>query len=417
MVDQPRPKILVIGLNYAPEMTGIAPYTSGLARGLRGGGQQVRVLTANPHYPEWKVHSGYGGFRNSTDDQGVLVTRLAHYVPARPEGIKRLVSELSFGLHVLFARWYEPDIVVMVSPALFATALAMIRARWGRRKPIVNVWVQDIYSLGMSETSTGGGLAARLITWVEKTTLAAAAGVVVIHDRFGEYLVGRLGVSAERIEVVRNWTHVGAGNSTNVPATRALHGWSPNETIVLHAGNMGVKQGLENVVHAARLADEQNRPVRFVLLGNGSQRDELQALGATITRLQFIASLDEAGFQDALSAADVLLVNEKPGVSEMAVPSKLTSYFNAARPVIGATDPGGLTASEIESAEAGRIVLAGDPQALLDSALELGSDPELARSLGENGFRYRTDVLGEAAAIDRFASWLRTLMNRSLTHR
>ena len=157
--------------------------------------------------------------------------------------------------------------------------------------------------------------------------------------------------------------------------------------------------------------------MRFVLLGNGSQRDELQALGASVTRLQFIGSLDDAGFQDTLASADVLLVNEKPGVSEMAVPSKLTSYFNAARPVIGATDPEGLTASEIEAAGGGRIVMAGDPQALLDAALALGSDPGLARTLGENGFRYRTDVLGEGAAIDKFASWLRRLATGAGTPR
>ncbi|WP_240694587.1 glycosyltransferase family 4 protein [Cryobacterium sp. SO1] len=410
-------RVLVIGLNYTPETTGISPYTSALARGLAQRGIAVSALTAHPHYPEWKIHDGYGGWTSTEVIDAVPVTRLKHYVPASPGGVNRLVSELSFGLRLLFARWGRPDVVVMVSPALFSTAIGMLRARLSPNRPLVNVWVQDIYSLGITETGMGNGPVAKFITWVEKTTLKAAAGVVVIHDRFGEHLSRRLGVDPGNIEIVRNWTHLDPGAPTDVAATRARHGWADDETIVLHAGNMGVKQGLENVVHAARLADEQNSPVRFVLLGNGSQRDELQELGATIVRLQFIGSLDDAGFQDALSAADVLLVNEKPGVSEMAVPSKLTSYFNAARPVIGATDPDGLTASEIEAAEGGRIVAAGDPQALLEAALALGSDLDLARHLGANGFRYRTQVLGEAAAIDRFASWLRTLTARSGTRR
>lgn len=410
-------KVLVIGLNYAPETTGISPYTSAFARGLAHRDVKVSALTAHPHYPEWKIHDGYGRWTVSDIIDGVPVTRLRHYVPANPGGVNRLVSELSFGFRLLFARWGRPDVVVMVSPALFSTAIAMLRARLGFNRPVVNVWVQDIYSLGITETGMGNGPVAKLITWVEKTTLKAASGVVVIHDRFGEHLSRRLGVDPARIEVVRNWTHLDAAAPTDVAATRAHHRWPDDETVVLHAGNMGVKQGLENVVHAARLADEQNLPVRFVLMGNGSQRDELQAMGSAITRLQFIGSLDDAGFQAALAAADVLLVNEKPGVSEMAVPSKLTSYFNAARPVIGATDPEGLTASEIEAAGGGRIVLAGDPQALLDAALALGSDPDLARTLGESGFRYRTDVLGETAAIDKFTSWLRRLVTRTSTRR
>ncbi|WP_245977217.1 glycosyltransferase family 4 protein [Cryobacterium soli] len=373
----------------------------------------VSTLTSHPHYPEWKIRPGYGRWKSTEVIDAVDVTRLRHYVPSNPGGFNRLVSELSFGLRLLFARWGRPDVVIMVSPALFSTAIAMLRARFGPRKPVVNIWVQDIYSLGITETGMGSGPVANLIASVERATLRAASGVVVIHDRFGEYLSRRLGVRPESIEVVRNWTHLDPAPPTDVAITRALHGWADGETVVLHAGNMGVKQGLENVVEAARLAEEQDSAVRFVLLGNGSQRNELQALGASISRLQFIGSLDDNGFQDALAAADVLLVNEKPGVSEMAVPSKLTSYFNAARPVIGATDPEGLTASEIETAEGGRIVRAGDPQALLDAALALGADPGLSLAMGANGFRYRTDVLSETAAIDRFMTWIHALVARS----
>jgi colanic acid biosynthesis glycosyl transferase WcaI len=406
-------RVLVVGLNYAPETTGISPYTSAFARGLSQRGFAVSVLTARPHYPEWKVHDGYTGWTHADTVDDVPVVRLRHYVPANPGGLNRLLSELSFGFRLVFAHWGKPDIIVMVSPALFSTALAMVRARLNFHRPVVNVWVQDIYSLGITETGMGNGLVARLITWVEKKTLSAASGVVVIHERFGKYLTKTLGVSLDKIDVVRNWTHLEPGAPTDIAATRKRFGWRDDETVVLHAGNMGVKQGLENVVQAAIIADDRQSPVRFVLLGNGSQRDELQTLGSNVARLQFIGSLDDAGFQDALASADTLLVNEKQGVSEMAVPSKLTSYFNAARPVIGATDPDGLTASEINAAEAGYIVNAGDPQALLDAALLIAHDPERAAELGANGFRYRMDVLGEDAAIGRFAGWLHGLVARS----
>ena len=81
---------------------------------------------------------------------------------------------------------------------------------------------------------------------------------------------------------------------------RAAHGWPSTDTVALHAGNMGVKQGLENVVEAARLADARGLPIRFVLLGDGNQREALLARAQGITRLQFLDALPEADFQATL---------------------------------------------------------------------------------------------------------------------
>jgi colanic acid biosynthesis glycosyl transferase WcaI len=405
----PTPRVAILGLNFPPEPTGISPYTGALARGLTERGIHIDVVTTHPHYPDWEFREGYGQWTRREVVDGVQVMRLRHYVPTRPDGVRRLVSEISFGVRLLLARWGRPDVVVMVSPALFSTAMALVRARLNPRSPAVVVWVQDLYSLGITETGAGGGVVARWMAWVESKTLRAASRVVVIHSRFEAYVSGVLGVDPERIEVVRNWTHLPHTMVRDRAAARALHGWKDAETVVLHAGNMGSKQGLENVVEAAKLADQQGVPLRFVLIGNGSQRGLLRELGQGIDRLQFIDSLDDDAFQAALSAADVLLVNEKPGVAEMAVPSKLTSYFNAGRPVLAATDTGGVTAGEVNAAGAGIVVEAGIPQAIVDSALWLADHPAKAEQLGLSGLRYRELVLGQEAALNHYAEILTNL--------
>ena len=97
----------------------------------------------------------------------------------------------------------------------------------------------------------------------------------------------------------------------------------------------------------------ENR-VRFVLVGNGSQRDDLQQRAdAHATTTQLLPPLADGDFTDILQAADILLVNELPGVAEMAVPSKLTSYFAAGRPVLAATDSTGITAQEVRGGRGG----------------------------------------------------------------
>jgi colanic acid biosynthesis glycosyl transferase WcaI len=321
------PRVTIIGLNFSPEPTGIAPYTTGLAEGLQGLDWSVRVVTAYPHYPAWRIAEGYPGLTMHDDVSGIPVTRLRPYLPRNPSGLKRLLVELSFGIRSIFASWGSPDVVVLISPALFAAAIALLRAKLSRRRPQVILWVQDLYSVGVAETGELGGFGARIMTKVEALILRGSDRVVAIHERFAQHMVARLHVPSSDIEVVRNWTHLDIA-ALDASEYRHKFGWG-NEVVVLHAGNMGAKQALENVIDAARIADSENVPIRFVLLGNGNQRDNLQILGAGITRLDFMESLEDIDFQGAMAAADILLVNEKRGVTEMAVPSKLTSYFAA----------------------------------------------------------------------------------------
>ncbi|MCH8564900.1 glycosyltransferase family 4 protein [Nesterenkonia sp. LB17] len=400
-------RISVLGLNYVPEHTGIAPYTSGLAMGLTQRDFSVHTFAAHPHYPDWAVSEGYGAWTSHEQLRGVPLTRFRHYVPSDPRGVRRLASEITFGLRLLFASFDRPDVILAVSPSLFSTAIAAMGIRRGT--PFV-VWVQDIYSLGVKETG-GSRAVASIVEKVESWLLRRADRVVVIHERFADYLCASLGVPRERIEVIRNWTHLRESALPDRAATRAQFGWSSDETVVLHAGNMGVKQGLENVIDAARIADERAARVRFVLMGNGSERDSLAALAMNVKRVEIIPSQEDELFAAMLDAADVLLVNEKPGVSGMAVPSKLTSYFSAARPVLAATDLGGTTASELNAASAGVIVNAGEPEALFEAAMELASDVERRHHLGRNGRLYRETVLTAETAIEKFATLLTRLSN------
>ena len=401
------PKVTILGLNYSPEPTGIAPYTAGLASGLAGLGWQVRAVTAFPHYPAWEISDGYVGKTLSEELEGVAVTRLRPYMPRNPSGLRRLAMEIHFGVRSAIAPWGGPDVVVLVSPALFAVAIAQFRARVSIQRPQVIVWVQDLYSLGVTETGALGGRSARLMARVESWVLRSADEVVVIHDRFKKYAVTSLGVDAERVEVVRNWTHL-PPRRLEGEGYRMKFGWG-DEIVALHAGNMGAKQALENVVEAARLADKAGALVRFVLLGNGNQRDALLQLATGIERIEFIEPLGDADFQGAMEAADILLVNEKPGVAEMAVPSKLTSYFASNRPVVAATDAGSITADEVATARAGIRVDAGKPEELLAAVISLGENRRLSRTLGENGREYQQAVLTSKAAISHYAEIITSL--------
>lgn len=394
---------LIFGLNYPPETTGISPYTGAMAAGLARRGRAVRALAGHPHYPDWKVAPGYGQWSRRENIDGVSVHRLRHFIPSRPTPVPRLAAEVTFGLRQVFTRWGRPDVVVAVSPALISSALVRLRSRITHPTTPFVIWVQDLYGLGLAETGQGSGLAARVIRGIEKWLLRSATMVVVIHDRFAERVHRDFDVPLDRTAVVRNWTHLPPMPKVDVAAVRRSHGWSDDELVVVHTGNMGVKQGLHHVVDAGRLAHRSGEKVRFVLVGRGSQRDELvDRIAGEPTTTEIMPPLDDEAFSEVLQAADVLLVNELPGVAEMCVPSKLTSYFASGRPVLAATDSSGITAQEIVTAQAGIVVGAGDPVALLDGVKMLASDRDEAARLGENGRRYKERVLEETSAIDRF---------------
>ncbi|UKA49889.1 glycosyltransferase family 4 protein [Arthrobacter sp. FW305-123] len=400
-------KALIVGLNYAPEPSGNAPYTSKLAQGLTRRGVSVRVLTGYPHYPEWKIKDGYTGLSMEENLAGVPVKRLRSSVPSRPNGLGRLLMEVTFGVRTMLSRWDRPDVVLVVSPALFSAAFAILRARIFRVP--VGIWVQDLYSKGVEETGPARSPLASLMKRLESAILNAADGVTVIHERFRDHVITDLGVSAHRVRVIRNWTHVHHHHSFDRSAARQRLGWAATDFVALHAGNMGVKQGLENVVDTARLAGRSGSDVRFVLLGNGNQRRTLESKGAGIDRLQFLEPLPDRDYSEALRSADVLLVNERPGVREMSVPSKLTSYFVTGLPIIAATEADSATAHELATAGAGIRAESGSPTDLVAAIERLRSNPGFAESFGAAGRQYSDRVLSEEAALNSYVEWLSDL--------
>ena len=399
-------RVAILGINYAPEPTGIAPYTTRIATGLAERGHDVRVLTGFPHYPQWKRDEASSRFRSEEEMHGVLVRRLNHSVPRQLSWIGRAAMEVTFGLQLLTTRWGCPEVAICITPPLLAAAMSTVRARVSWRRPALGVLVHDLYSRGVTETGAASGLSARALRAVESVALRLADGVVVIHAGFTKDLTEDLGVDVRRVREIRNWTHVPSPDPSASAAFRDAHRWGSDEVVVLHAGNMGYKQGLENVVAAAELAARSGSRARFVLLGDGNQRARLEATGAGVRTLEFLHPVGEEEFPAALGAADVLLVNERPGVAHMAVPSKLTSYFRSGKPILAATDAAGFTAGELAASGAGVCVPADRPDLLLSEAIRLGSDGVVAAELGEAGRRYCDTLLSAEAALDRYERWI-----------
>ncbi|MEU5717358.1 glycosyltransferase [Streptomyces sp. NPDC020403] len=389
--------LLVVSTNYAPEVTGIGPYATQLAEHWAASGARTQVLTGMPHYPAWRVDERYRGvWRRRETRGGVSVYRRRHYVPGRQSALSRAAFEASVLAHGLLAPPPgRPDAVVSQMPSLAGGVMA---ARIARRHRVPHIpVVQDLMGAAAAQSGIrGGGRAAAVAAAAERYALRGAALVGVIHESFVPGVTA-LGVDPGRIRLVPNWTHV-APPSAGRAATRARLGWREDTPVLLHSGNMGLKQGLDVLVELARLAPD----IRVVLMGDGNQREALRELAGALPNIDFVPPAATADFTDVLAAADVLAVTQRASVLDMSVPSKLTSYFVSGRPVVASVAGEGGTAEEVRRSGAGTLVAPEDPAALLRAVRALAADPAAADALGAHGPRYVARHLGREAGLARY---------------
>jgi colanic acid biosynthesis glycosyl transferase WcaI len=391
----------VVALNYWPEQFGIAPYATQLAEHLAAVGARVTAYVGMPHYPAWSLEPEYRRKVRSREKlNGVQLRRLRHFVPARQTALRRATYEATFlGQSMTVAGGASPDLVVAVIPSLGGGIAGALRAR--RHRVPFAIFVQDLVGAAAAQSGISGGASvAALTSRVEMWLLRQAEVVAVLNEAFRAQAIAA-GVDPRAVVVLPNWSHAPDPLAPR-DVVRDQMCWPDGTAVVLHAGNMGLKQDLGNVVEAARLAEQQGHDVLFVLMGDGSQKQALQEQGRGLSTLRFTDSMFGQDYVDALAAADVLLVNEKDTVVDMSLPSKLTSYFRAGRPVLAASVDVGTTASQVTRSGGGIVVPPAQPQALLDAAVLLAGDAETSASLGAAGRDFSARELDRSIVLGKF---------------
>jgi glycosyltransferase involved in cell wall biosynthesis len=298
--------------------------------------------------------------------------------------LRRGAYEASFMVHAtLRGLRQQPDFVLASTPALGgAFAAATVAVRVGAPLMIV---VQDLMALATQQTGIkGGGKVTAATALLEGAALRAASTVAVVSESFIP-AVEAYDVATERIAVLRNWAHITPSKLTHEEA-RAKLGWPIDQFTAVYTGNMGLKQDLGNVVEAARIAGAS---IRVVLAGDGSQRQALESQAQELRNVSFVGLIDDELYPVVLAAADVLVVNERSSVGAMSLPSKLTSYLAAGRPIVAAVAEGGASQHELAGTGGAACTVAPDEPTLLAEALtELAADPHRRRAMAAAGEAY-----------------------------
>ncbi len=407
------PKILIISMFYEPEQIGIGKYTTEMAKNLVEQGMQVRVVTAFPFYPEWKRYPGYPTWRYQREEiDQVEVIRCPLYVPARVNGLTRILHLLSFGLTsslaILAQILWKPDYVFTVMPTSASGPAAALTARICGSQSWLHV--QDFeFDLALNLRILPSH---KYMSWlmhkIERRLYHSFDVVSTISHCMVKRLVEEKQLGCERIHFFPNWVDTQEIKPQNGPNWyRHQLGIDDDQVVVLYSGNMGRKYGLEVLGGVSRQLSHNSEFV-FIFAGDGVARSELESVCADLTNVYFLPVQPAERLNDLLNAADIHVLPQRANAADYMMPSKLLGMLASGKPVVATAHLN----SEIGMLARGCSVLV-EPEnglALAEAIVELGYAPTRRQELGRLGRQLVETTYAKDQVLSHFyqrllASW------------
>jgi colanic acid biosynthesis glycosyl transferase WcaI len=383
--------VAFLGINYWPDETGIAPFTTGRCEYLAARGHRVTMFTGFPYYPAWRIPEAYRGHLFGREERnGVEIIRCWMYVPSQVSAAKRILHEASFiassMLRAAARRSIDkPDLLVVTTPPLALSLSAIVLSRlW--KIPFVQ-HVPDLQpdaalDLGMLRP----GRLTDLLYGIERNGYRRAALVSTLTEAMRSKIISK-GIAPQKVVLFSDWARPELFQVPIDSGGLEFRRWLGigDELLVVHAGNMGVKQGLEVILGAAERS-RNDQSIKYLLVGDGAVREQLQqrAQAIGLDNLKFVPLLPDARFLEMLAASDLSLVTQQKSVADIVFPSKIITLMSSARAIIASVSTNSEVARVLNQAQAGVTVAPEDPAALLGAISALREAPEKRQQLAKN---------------------------------
>jgi len=412
-------RILVLSINYWPDETGIAAFNVWRCEYLAARGHQVTICTGPPYYPEWRVPEPYRTERWRREERnGVTILRSSMFVPHKLNTRTRVLHEASF-VASSFVRALlsgadtrrntadapvrqKPDLIVAVSPPLGLAVTASALARLWRVPFVYDV--EDLQpdaavELGMMKP----GKIVDALYRVERLAYERAALVSTITEGMRQRIIGK-GIDASKVALFPPRADSSLYNvrrRANADAFRERYGLQ-GKLIVSHSGNMGVKQGLEVILHAAVQSRERS-DIHYVFIGDGAMRTDLQlqARALSLQNVLFLPLLHKDEFEQMLAATDISLITQQRVVSNIVFPSKTVTLLCAGCPVVASVNAESEVARAVRNSGAGVVVEPENSDALWHAIEQLAASPERRARMSAAGRKFAEENWDERRTLPR----------------
>ncbi len=411
-------KILYVSQYFPPEMGAPAARAAELARHWVEAGYDVTVLTGFPNHPTGVIPPEYRRrfrrlvARGTWNGVRVVRTWLLPFPNRKP--YERMLNYASFFVSSALTGMFlsRPDVLIATSPQL----LVALSGWWLgtiKRVPFVfevrDLWPESLSAVGMGNENS----------WLHRG-LAGLAGflyrrsehIVAVTNAFKEFLVDRWRVPAGKISVIENGVETDLFSPQSGVAKLRKELGAEGKFLVCYVGTMGMAHGLETLVNVAESMQTQSPQVRFLLVGEGADKDRIIALAHArkLSNMTFVAQQPRETIPAYISASSAALVLlRKTDIFKTVIPTKMLEFMACACPVILAVD--GEARQIIEEGKAGIFVEPENAEALQRAILLLAQDPGLCRELGENGRRHILAHFSRAQTAHRYVELLERIRN------
>lgn len=401
--------ILIFGTLYEPDLGPSAPLFAMLSRNLVQRGHQVTVITSVPHYPTGYVPPEFRGklIRRSMED-GVEVVRV--WLPSvnRMRLPLRALQTVCYQLGAGFASIGQKcDAVISGGPSL-ASLMPFFWSVFVRRKPAI-FCVNDVYpDVGIKLGIFRHKPVIAAVAALERFCLHNASVVQIISDSFRPGLHA-LGVPDSKLVLLHLWVDTDLIRPIPHNNSFTQEQGLTDQFVVAYAGNIGLSQGLENLLDVAEMLAE-HRDIRFVFVGDGMGREPLQNMAKqrNLHNVQFIPFQPRERLSEVLASADVSMVILRRGIGSDSLPSKTFSIMASGRPVLVSVDEDSETWKLVKRAKAGMWVPPEDKTKLAEAILTLKNDKALREQLGCNGRIWAEQHHSPQSAAEQFEKLLET---------
>lgn len=229
--------------------------------------------------------------------------------------------------------------------------------------------------------------------------------IIVVTDGLAELLENSYGLEMDKITVIPNGVDTKLFTVRDARASKRRLGLCGDESHVCFVGSLVKWQGVETLVRASARVLQEFPGVRFLVVGDGPERDKLEALAqslGTAGQFCFTGYLAPTRVAEHVSASDVCVApftadrNQRIGLS----PLKVFEYMASARPIV-ASNVRGLEV--LEQQRAGLLVEPDNISALANGIVRLLRHAAVRQQMGRNGRRLVGDHLTWAATARKVA--------------
>ena len=381
-------RVLVLAQYYDPVPV---PKPGEVARWLAARGHDVSVLTGLPNYPSGVLMPGYRitPWRGEMRDR-LPVLRVFELPYHGRSALGRIVNYCSFmisgSIAALFVR--RPTVVYAWHPPLTVGVVAAVLASI-RGAPFVydvqDVWPDSALMSGMLRE----GAITSVLRAVERFVYRRAAHLLVVTEGARQNVIQK-GAAPDRVSVVPHWVDESAFATPADDARGRAREFLEKDGrfVVTFAGNIGLLQRIDTVLHAAKRVTDPR--IAFRIVGDGSDRPRLMRLATELglANLRFLGARPSADMAAIFAESDALIVPFGAGpLSELVIPTKTLAYLAAGRPIVMAM--AGPATRMVTDAGAGVAVPPDDPERLAAAIQALAEQTDAERkAMGERGRAY-----------------------------